>query len=123
MFADMSSCPEWQRAKRLIVYFEFVREFASALLFVWMKRAKPILHYFGAVIHAKATLNEFRHAPRCRQERVQVRVEGSVPIAPDERPAGFQYDSIGRCFRRLQRLVHAVQMERSTFEFESDALP
>jgi hypothetical protein len=63
MFADMSSCPEWQRAKCLIFGLELLPEFAPALLFVWTERVKPILHFSGTVIHAEATSNEFRNAP------------------------------------------------------------
>jgi len=46
------------------------------------------------VVHAEATLNEFRHTPRRRQERVQVRVECMVSNAADERAVGFQDGSV-----------------------------
>src|ERR1700730_1010829 len=65
VLADVPSRPEWQRAKRIIVSFEFVPEFAPTLAFFSIKGIKPILH-FGTVVYAEATSNKLRHAARRR---------------------------------------------------------
>jgi hypothetical protein len=71
MLADLSSRPEWQRAKCVIVRLELGHEFLPALPFVCIKGTEPISHRGTAEVDAKAASDNFRNATRRRQERVR----------------------------------------------------
>src|SRR5579862_7631040 len=109
MLAGVPRVAERQSAERGETR-ELLPELLAPCLLVKGQPVKPRFHATVYVV-TEAALDDFRDASGRSQEGVKVRIDRALPASVEDGTACRDRDIFGGPLRRLQRLLHLVEME------------